>query len=96
MHHSEPVPAANAVANAAVNRIARPAACSHAQAAAPQASRMNPASPFRRLLTALAVPLGLAPRRRARRDPELPHDDPYAAYLRWKRGCTDGLAPDAR
>ncbi len=95
MHHSEPVPAANAVSNAAVHRGPSPAAGSDARTVDDPA---KPVSPFRRLLAALAVPLGLAPRRRARRDPELPHDDPYAAYLRWKRGCADDLrlASEAR
>lgn len=96
MHHPEPVPAVNAVANAAVNRGASEAAGSDARAAVHRAGAADRANPFRRLRAALASALGLAPRRRARRDPELLHDDPYAAYLRWKRGCADGLAPEAR
>ncbi|WP_277620055.1 hypothetical protein [Leucobacter celer] len=36
---------------------------------------MNPANRLLRLLAALAVPLGLVLRRRARRDPELMHED---------------------
>jgi hypothetical protein len=93
MHHSEPVAAANAVANAPVNRVAIPAARSDEHAVG---SGGKAASSLRGPLTALAGLFGLTPRRRTRRDLEPLRDDPYAAYLRWKRGCADdlGLAPE--